>query len=399
MTENQLQPRQGMNAMQRAVMLHCAVTFLVNGAIAISPGTLMPYLRQEFGFTYALSGTLISLHAVGNLAASFLAGVLPFRLGRRKSAGLLALTGALCYGMMILCGGSLPLLCLAFLCSGLARGNATTAGNTAVNNSFPGRVWAMNLQHAIYAIGAFSLPFVVMVFATRQAGGWRIPAAVMCVLCLAQSVSFFTLNMPDENPKKQAGGSNWGFLKLPRFPLACGILVLYMCVEQGVNGWLVTYFKDSGLMSDAFAQSLTSILWVFILAGRLTCAVVSTRLKKENLLCMTAVGYALFYCVLMFSRTLGPITVCIVGLGFCMAGIYPTATSMMGDICGVYPLAMSILLTITGIGAIVMPSVVGWVAESFGITVGMYTILAVVIADLVLIFMNARVMKREQKSA
>lgn len=386
----------GLQPIQREVMWHCAVTFLVNGAIAISPGTLMPYLRQSYGFTYALSGTLISLHAVGNLIASFLAGVLPFKLGRRRSAGLLALAGALCYGLLLVCGGSLPLLCLAFLCSGLARGSATNAGNTAVNNSFPGQVWAMNLQHAIYAVGAFSLPFVVMVFATRQADGWRVPAAVMCALCLAQSVSFFTLNMPDEHPKKQTGGSNWGFLKLPRFQLACGILVLYMCVEQGVNGWLVTYFKDSGLMSDAFAQSLTSILWVFILAGRLTCATVSTRMKKENLLCLTAVGYALFYGVLMFSRQLGPITVCIVGLGFCMAGIYPTATSMMGDICGVYPLAMSILLTITGIGAIVMPSVIGWVAESFGITAGMYTMLAAVAVDLVLIFRNAAVMKAQK---
>lgn len=386
-----------LNTVQKEVMWHCAATFLVNGAIAISPGTLMPYLRQEFGFTYALSGTLISLHAVGNLAASFLAGVLPFKLGRRKSAGLLALAGAVCYGLMLVCGGSLPLLCLAFLCSGLARGNATNAGNTAVNNSFPGRVWAMNVQHAIYAIGAFSLPFVVMVFATRSVSGWRIPAAVMCALCLVQSTSFFTLNTPDERPKKQAGGSSLGFLKLRRFQLACGILVLYMCVEQGVNGWLVTYFKDSGLMSDAFAQSLTSILWLFILTGRLACAALSTKVKKETLLCLTAVGYAAFYCVLLFSRTLPPITVCIVGLGFCMAGIYPTATSMMGDICGEYPLAMSILLTITGIGAIVMPSVIGWVAESFGITAGMYTMLAAVVLDLALILWNAAEARRSNR--
>ncbi|MBQ7859207.1 MAG: MFS transporter, partial [Faecalibacterium sp.] len=92
-----------------------------------------------------------------------------------------------------------------------------------------------------------------------------------------------------------------------------------------------------------------------------------------------------------------PITVCIVGLGFCMAGIYPTANSMIGDLCRQYPLAMSVLLTITGIGAIVMPSVVGWVAEGFGITAGMYAILAAVIVDVALIFGNA-LFCREKKN-
>ena len=44
---------------------------------------------------------------------------------------------------------------------------------------------------------------------------------------------------------------------------------------------------------------------------------------------------------------------------------------------------------ITGIGAIVMPSVVGWVAEGFGITAGMYAILIAVMVDVALIFANA----------
>jgi len=228
-----------------------------------------------------------------------------------------------------------------------------------------------------------------MTFTAQNNSGWRMAAGLMCALCLVQSASFFTMTMPDEHPVKQPGKSSWGFLAQPRFLLACGILVFYMCVEQSVNGWLVTYFKDSGLMTAGFAQSLAGTLWLFILAGRLTCAVVSTRVKRELLLCGTAIGYGIFYCVLLFSQSLAPITVCIVGLGFCMAGIYPTAASMIGDICGQYPLAMSMLLTITGIGAIVMPSVVGWVAEGFGITAGMYAILIAVMVDVALIFANA----------
>ena len=151
---------------------------------------------------------------------------------------------------------------------------------------------------------------------------------------------------------------------------------------------MVTYFKDSGLLSDSYAQTMASVLWLFILGGRLLCAFLSTKIPTWKLLCISACGYLVFFIIMIISRTALPITVGIMGLGFFMAGLYPTTISDVGKTLKEYPLAMSTLLTIAGCGSILMPSIIGAVAQQIGIVGGMSTIIVAVVVCMGLIFYN-----------
>ena len=73
------------NASQKKSFVLTYAVFFLNGLMALSIGSLMPYLREARGLDYVFCGFLVSIHSVGNLASSFLAGMLPMAIGRKKS--------------------------------------------------------------------------------------------------------------------------------------------------------------------------------------------------------------------------------------------------------------------------------------------------------------------------
>lgn len=382
---------------EKTLFAGCYTTFLINGMLALVLGAMLPYMRQSYGIDYALAGILLSLHSVGNLISSFLAGLIPLYIGRKASSVLLSLAGALSFGLMLVSANPFVLM-VAFFFTGICRGSISIYNNTAVNFLAPGKAWALNLLHGCFAIGAFICPFMVLFFTASNPEGWRSAIAVVLVACLLVSLIYSLVKPVDNHPvRKSSAAGGYDFLKMKEFWLAAGILFSYLCTEQGVNGWLVTYFKESGLMTDSYAQSMASILWLFILAGRLLCAALSTRVSSSKLLCISACGYLAFFVLMITSKTLVPITAGIMGLGFCMAGLYPTTISSVGHISKEYPLAMAVLLTVAGCGSILMPSIIGLVAEQVGIVGGMSTLIVAVVVCMVLIFYNAYYKAKKQQ--
>ena len=60
-------------------------------------------------------------------------------------------------------------------------------------------------------------------------------------------------------------------------------LFFYLCSEQAVIGWLVTYFKDTGFLKDPLASLTTTIQWTCVLFGRLTVAYLSRKIDKRKI--------------------------------------------------------------------------------------------------------------------
>lgn len=362
--------------------------FFVNGMLALSVGSLLPFVREARGLDYAFSGLLVSLHSVGNLISSFTAGILPVFLGRKKSILLFQSMFALAFILLIFGQGPVPLV-LAFMMTGLARGAASNFNNTVINNLAPGQAWMINGLHAMFSIGAFLFPLLLTVITATNAANW----IYVCYFMLAMGILtwFMYLIMPVEDTKavkkeKEKGKkADYGFFKEPMFWFCTLILFFYLCAEQGVIGWLITYFEDSGFLSASLSQIMASVLWVMILAGRLSAAWLSTKVKKENLLVIMGIGFVLFFFVLLFGRSTGIIVLGIMGFGYSMAGIYPTTVSFSGYLIQKYQLAWSFILTIASCGSIIMPTIIGRIAEQAGIVYGMSSIVVVILIDLCLI--------------
>lgn len=362
--------------------------FLMNGMLALSIGSLLPFIRDARGLDYAFCGLIVSLHSVGNLISSFAAGTLPVFIGRKKSILIFNSFFAIAY-LLLIFGNNKVLLALAFFLTGLARGASSNFNNTAINNLAPGKAWMINGLHAMFSVGAFLFPLLLMLLTGIQADYWIYACFFMLFMGILSWILYFMNPIEEEKQersrKKEKSSSHMKFFKEPLFLLCTGILFFYLCAEQGVIGWLITYFKDTGLLSASLSQLMASVLWIMILLGRLTAAWLSTKMKKERLILLMGAGFVLFFFVLLAGRSTGLIVLGIMGFGFSMAGIYPTTVSVAGYIIKKYDMAWSFMLTFASMGSIIMPSVIGKIAEEAGIFYGMSSIVVVILIDLALI--------------
>ena len=368
--------------------------FIMNGMLALSIGSLLPFIRDERGLDYAFCGMIVSLHSVGNLVASFVAGMLPIAIGKKKSILFFNAFFAFSY-VLIIMGGNKWFLALAFFLTGLARGATSNFCNTAINGLAPGAAGLINGLHAMFAIGAFTFPILLTVLTNMSVSNWIYAAYFMLAMGILSWILYFIHPIDNDNvEKKQGVKSGFGFFKEPLFYICILTLFFYLCAEQGVIGWMITYFKDTKLLPESLSQITASVLWVMILAGRLLTAWLSTRYKKENLLVIMGIGLVAFFILLLFGRTTPLIIFGIMGFGFSMAGIYPTTVSFTGLIIEKYPMAWSYILTLASFGSILMPTIIGSIAETAGIYYGMSSIVVVVAIDLIFILILNRYIKK-----
>jgi len=364
---------------KRYIINCCFFVFAVNGLYAMILGSLLPIISDEYGLNNTMSGALLSAHQAGNLISGFIAGVLPLYLGRKKSIMFLCSFVVMGFLIMILTGNPV-LLIIGFAFTGLSRGSISNFNNTTVNELSGSSSAALNILHSIFAIGALSAPFLV-ILCTKMAGdiGWKIAVIVIIVLAIISIILFSKMKIDDVAKKKEKVKISYEFMNSKYFWISAGILFFYLCAEATINGWLVKYFIDAEIMTIKYAQMLASLLWVVMLAGRLTCAFIADKVSKKTLIVTTSLSTVAFYVLLLSSRDLTIITIAITGLGFSMAGIYPITISRMGNIIKGYPMAMGVLLMIGGGGAILMPIITGALSDVFGVLAGMTAIVFAII--------------------
>lgn len=382
------------NKEQKKLLYYNYGVFLLNGMLALSIGTLLPFIREMSGLDYAFCGFIVSLHSIGNLISSFGAGALSVKIGRKKSILLFNAFFALAY-VLIALGGNKITLMLAFLMTGFARGATSNYCNTVINELAPGKAWVMNGLHAMFSVGAFCFPILVTLITISDSKHWIYACYFMIIMGILSWSLYYA--MPERETKaetKMKTKTDFSFFRDPLFCLCTLTLFFYLCAEQGVIGWMVTYFKDTELLSGTLSQITASVLWIMILAGRLTTAGLSVKIKKERLLLAMGIGMVLFFSVLLTSRNTVGIVIGIMGFGYSMAGVYPTTVSFAGRVISKYPMAWSFMLTIASIGAIIMPAIIGKIAEMKGILMGMSSVSAVVLIDLLFIIVLTVYSKR-----
>lgn len=366
----------------------CFFVFAVNGLYGMILGSLLPLISAEYNLNNTLSGALLSAHQTGNLISGFLAGVLPLYLGRKKSIMFLCSFVIIGFLLMILTGNP-GLLLLGFLFTGISRGSISNFNNAVVNEVSNSSPSALNFLHSIFAIGALLSPFLVILCTNiDKNNGWKIAAIVIICLALISVFLFSKIKIDTNVTKKEKVKVSYEFIKDKHFWASAGILFFYLCAEATINGWIVKYFVDAKIMTTQYAQMLASLLWVVILAGRLTCTFIGDRISKKTLLTITGIGTVCFYILLLSTQNLTVITISIMGLGFSMAGIYPTTIANVGSTIKSYPMAMGVLLMIGGVGAIIMPIITGALSDAIGIFAGMTAIVIAISLMVLCVFID-----------
>lgn len=356
-------------ALMRAVLF----TFFVSGAASQPLGSFIPYLQSAYGFSYDLSGVLLSCQSIGNLAAVLLTGILPAYLGRRRS--ILTTSVWMAAGYLIFASGigAPAALIAACLMTGIARGGNSNFSNTMMSTlTEPRATQGYNLAHGCFAIGALLSP-LVMIFCTSRwpEYGWRITACGLMLLVGTQVLTYARMALPPETKKKGLGGVDRGFFRDRRFWLGGAMLFCYISSEYAIMGWLVTYFTDTGVLRLEQSQMMSSLLWLVIFCGRMVGAALSGKIPPRRLLLVDGFGFFACFLVVFTSRTPGTIIAGIIGVGLFMATIYTSAFSLGSAAIRGNDFGSAAMNFIGSTGGVITPALVGFVARRFGIQVGM----------------------------
>ena len=384
----------------RRTLMICFFAFFYNGLMSMTLGSVLPDIKAAYGLSDTQSGLMLAGHSAGNLAASLLSGLVLLRLGQRRAITLLSLSIPLGLGLVLWTGDALW-LAVAFGLCGAGRASISNFNNGTVNRVTGGSPTASNLLHSCFAMGAICAPLVFL--GLSRLAGWHAAIATVALLGGVVSVAFSRLRLAEDRPARDDRTQrSLAFLRDPAYLLLAGMMFFYLCAEYSITGWLVTYLQsrpallqqfanaggDGQAALQAYSQAMATLLWAVILGGRLLSAALARRHPQKRLMLMGSVGVLLFFVLLLLGRGILSVTLSVAGLGFCLSGICPMIYSDASAITNRYPLATSGILAIGSVGGIVMPALVGALADAYGFTGGMSAILVGVAALLLLAVLN-----------
>lgn len=351
--------------------------FFVSGMMSTVLGVILPLLGDEYGLSQTARGTLLSAHQIGNLIALFVSGILPYAIGRKQNTVLLG-SGIVLGLIIITLTGNPVLLFCAFVLTGVGRGTMSNITNVVVGESVGNKAAGLNLLHATFAVGAFISPFMVIALADA---GWRAEPLVIAVLMAIALLLIVFSALSSKRSVREKGEE--AFPVSFTFWLNTFIMFFYLCGEASLMGWLVTYFAslDAG---TGFSTAMQSILWIMILVGRLACAALSSRVNKSRLILFLGILMLSSFILLIASDSMVLKVIGVIGTGLAMSGIYPTTLSTMDKKYNNSTIATGICIGTATVGAIIMPIIIGSVADAVSVAAG-FSLIAVPVAIMVVL--------------
>lgn len=344
------------------------IVFLLSGICAIGSGIIVTVLQARYGLQFSETGTMLAVMSVGNMAAAFLAGVLPARIGMKATA--LTIAAGYCIGYAMMCvSGNRFVLTVAFLLVGLAKGCVLNQCSVLVGGGSGNKTKRMNIMHAGYAVGALSCPFLLTALMGEQ-GNQLLPMLLEAAVGLLLWCILLFAGLPGKTMNKDPQAKrSFEFLQEKKFWILAGILFCQNAAETSVVGWLVTYYKETQILSGTLSTYTVSIMWGATLIGRLLLAFVIPVKRSFFWLAAMGVGCVICYAGLMQADTSAGAILLLTGFSLCMAGVNPTTVGAIGK--HLTAESLGILLPLGGIGAILMPWVIGFAAEAATLKLGM----------------------------
>ena len=379
------------------VVLNLFYAYMSLGLVLIMLGSILPEMKSDYALSYQVGGALLSVQSVGYVLAGLLAGYLPFVLGIKISFILIQLSVTLGFVMLLVSGNPVWLLAAMFLI-GIGKGGITNYNNLLMNIYSEGNAGPLNILHACFAAGAVIAPLIAMVVT-----GWR-PAVIIGCVCCAASLAFLlpagfsdkdleTSDAPDVSASAENSGKkkvDYGFVKEKLFWVTVIICFFYQAVEASFMGWMTSFLIDTGVMAESLAQFTTSVLWMALMAGRLLCSAAATKFSPRSIILALTLITTGFMVILLQTKSPAGLIIATAGIGLGMSGMFGTSVSNAGDIFSKYPVCMGFFVFMTSMGAIVAPAIIGSVANTQGMHIGMSTLLIFAACMVVAAIVNIR---------
>ncbi len=371
--------------------------FGLSGFLAALLGAILPAWGYHLSFEFI---------TVGNYFLSVTAGVLLSTLVTRR---LLARHGV-SYILVLACGlASAVLLVLSFasppalpvwrmgglLYLGVATGMLNTAIFHAISPTYHQNPAAtISLGGVFFGLGCLAIALVVAgtFYAWSVAGILRVAALIPGSFGVLYARTHFRADPVPAQPTFRDAARD---LRRPAAVLLALLLFFQFGNEWTISGWLSIFLISRLGISPESALFLLGLYWAALLLGRVAALAVLPRLSHGRLLLGCAAA-AVFGCVILLStdNRFGAATaILLVGAGF--APIYPLVAEKIGHRFAYYhPGLFNGVFSAAMVGAMLAPSIAGYLAHVGGVGVVMLLPLAgtlMVVLLILLIWLESKI--------
>jgi len=391
-------PPDGGQADDRRARAAIGAVFLTNGALFANLLPRLPEIKADLGLSNALLGAAVASFSAGALAAGPTAAAL---IRRFHSARVCLATTVILAGFIVVaaCAPSPVMLAGALFVAGAADAVTDVAQN--VNALRLQRQYGrsiINSLHAVWAVGA-----VVGGLMAAAAIAVHLPRSVhlgasAALFCVVAAVAYpFLLHGPDhdDHPARRAGDATAGPAVYVALFALVGIAIAGATVEDAGSSWATLYLRDTlGAAGPVAAFGYVALVGCMCV-GRLVGDRLVDRFGERAVLragaLVTAAGMGAALAVPSVPGTIAGFGAA--GLG--VATAIPAAMRAADDLPGLRAgTGLTVLTWLMRVGFLGAPLLVGVVADSAGLRVGL---LSVVVAGLVLLALSGVLAGRRRR--
>jgi len=359
--------------------------FICLGLDSAILGPTLPALASQTASRLGQMGLVFLFGSAGFTLGTIVAGRVFDRLPGHPVLGIAQLCAAVLIFFIPL-ATSLWLLLAIYVCKGFAGGFVNTGANALLVWTHGEKVAPfMNGLHFFFGLGAFLSPLLVARM-LGVAGGYR--WAYWALAAFAALVGMRMVTMKGSPHPSQAHGRDPARNSPGRVSYALVIsamlfLFFYVGAEISFGGWVYTYVVNLNLASAAGAAYLTSAFWAAFTVGRLISIPAATRFNPRQVILTAVAGCLVILAAgISFSGSSLALWLMAIGLGFCMAPIWPTGFTLAGQSIAMTGKITSIILLGDSLGGMVLPTVVGKVIEGSGPRAMVYLVFGSLVLNL-----------------
>ncbi|MGB9836389.1 MAG: MFS transporter [Candidatus Saccharicenans sp.] len=380
----------------RLTLASSAGMFIFGIVMAIL-GAILPELFRGLKLEKVQAGNLFFFMNLGMLASTLIFGPVVDRFGFKFVLVLSSLLVGISFAWLALAQNySVVLAAVVFL--GLAGGALNGGSNALVNDLNPEkRAAALNFLGIFFGFGALFIPLVIGSFLSQT--GLKTLILIPAVLSVVPFLLFLALKFPEA---KQEQGFPFKDLKkvVGHSLLWLGAFTLFFQSgnEFSVGGWLSSFFQEKFNFGASRAALVLSGYWAFLMLGRFLVSRLPLKIKRENLIMLSAGLSAVAVAGLIFwpSSAVAVFLALLIGLGF--AAIYPTTLAIIGEAFSeLSGTAFSVAISTGLLGGMLCPWLIGRISQVRSVKTGLLVPLVNLVLIMVLQLLIGKKLKAESR--
>ena len=354
----------------RRTKLACYTAYFTMSSIFSLPPILFVTLREMYGISYTLLGTLVLTNFFTQLTIDLIFTLFSKYFNVKKIVRVMPLItslGLLLYALS-------PTIFPDHVYLGLLLGTVIFSVSAGLSEVLLSPVIAaipsdnpqrdMSALHSLYAFGVFTVVVISTLFLKLFGShNWQYLTVFMAALPVIAAVLFMLSPMPDMNVSESANTSASSRRKTVGLALCTACIFLGSCAENTMSNWISGYMENALHIDKALGDILGMAMFAILLGiARISYARFGKSIMRTLMLGM--IGATICYLTVgLTSNTVAAFIACIF-TGLFTSMLWPGTLIMMEEkIPGVGVAAYALMASGGDLGASVAPQLMGIVID------------------------------------